>query len=162
MIRNAVAGDAEALAQLYNFYVLNSVTTFETDPVDGNEMGSRVHEVQRLGLPWIVLEEDGLVTGYACAVRWKGRAAYQYSVESTIYLADGYGRRGQGSMLYGELLRQLQDLGKHCVLAGIALPNEASVALHEKLGFTKVAHLAEVGHKFDRWVDVGYWQRLLV
>ncbi len=131
MIRPAGPQDAEALAALYNRYVLHSVTTFETDTIDGAEMTRRVEEVQKLGLPWIVLEWDGILCGYACAVRWKGRAAYRHSVESTIYLA------------------------------GIALPNPASVALHEKLGFEKVAHLREVGNKFDDWVDVGYWQRLL-
>jgi phosphinothricin acetyltransferase len=124
-------------------------------------MGHRVHEVLDLDLPWLVLEEEGAVIGYACAVRWKSRAAYQHSVESTIYLAPELSGAGRGVALYSALMEQLKLLGVHCVLAGIAQPNEASVGLHEKLGFSKVAHLAEVGRKFDRWVDVGYWQRVL-
>lgn len=161
MIREAQADDAAVLAELYNYFVEQTVTTFETDPIDAAEMASRVAEVQRLGLPWLVLEEGGAVCGYACAVRWKGRAAYSRSVESTIYLAQGYAGRGLGVPLYNALLQQLAGLGVHCVLAGIALPNAASVGLHEKLGFDKVAHFAEVGRKFDHWVDVGYWQRLI-
>jgi phosphinothricin acetyltransferase len=124
-------------------------------------MGHRVSEVQSFDLPWLVLEEEGAVIGYACAVRWKSRAAYQHSVESTIYLAPELTGAGRGVALYSTLMEQLAKLGVHCVLAGIAQPNEASVGLHEKLGFSKVAHLAEVGRKFDRWVDVGYWQRVL-
>ncbi|MEP5763657.1 MAG: N-acetyltransferase family protein [Halieaceae bacterium] len=171
MIRPAQPSDSQALADLYNYYVLNSVTTFESEPISGDEMGSRVDEVQQLGLPWIVVEakaeakakaeDDAVVCGYACAVRWKQRAAYQHSVESTVYLAEGYSGRGLGIAIYSELMDSLQQLGVHAVMAGIALPNAASVGLHEKLGFEKVAHLREVGRKFERWVDVGYWQRLL-
>lgn len=158
MIRAAEEGDFEALADLYNYYVRHTHTTFEEDPVSGPEMGERVRAVQQIGLPWLVLEDGGRLGGYACAVRWKGRAAYRYSVESTIYLAEGFGQRGLGTLLYSELLAQLRSGGLHCALAGIALPNASSVALHEKLGFVKVAHLSEVGRKFDRWIDVGYWQ----
>lgn len=161
MIRAAVKNDGEGLATLYNHYVSHTVTTFETDPVSGREMYARVSAVQQIGLPWLVMEEGGVLQGYACAVRWKGRAAYQNSVESTIYLADGLGGRGLGSLLYGELLTQLRNRGFHCALGGIALPNTASVALHERMGFEKVAHLKEVGRKFDRWIDVGYWQCML-
>ena len=130
-------------------------------PVSAEEMGARVQDVISRELPWIVAVEDGEVIGYACAVRWKQRAAYRHSVESTIYLAQGRGGYGRGSTLYTELLQRLQQRGVHVVLGGIALPNDASVALHENLGFSKVAHMAEVGRKFDRWVDVGYWQKLL-
>ena len=162
MIRAAEDRDAEALAQLYNHYVVNSVTTFEEEPVTGDEMGDRVDQVRRLGLPWLVLEDGRALTGCACAVRWKGRAAYRHSVESTIYLAQGHTGQGRGVALYGSLLEQLRALQVHSVLGGIALPNDPSVALHEKMGFVKVAHLSEVGRKFGRWIDVGYWQHLLV
>ncbi len=160
MIRSANDSDAEAIAGLYNHYVENSIATFETEPVSGADMSERVALVQRLGLPWLVIEADGQVCGYACAVRWKQRTAYRHSVESTIYMAHDSVGRGLGVPLYSELMRQLEPLGVHAVLAGIALPNEASVGLHEKLGFAKVAHMREVGRKFDRWIDVGYWQRV--
>jgi phosphinothricin acetyltransferase len=161
MIRPAGDSDAGALADLYNHYVEHTVTTFETRPVSPAEMGDRVAAVHKLGLPWIVLALDNEVCVYACAVRWKSREAYRHSVESTIYLARGRLGEGLGTRLYGALLDQLSALGVHAVLAGIALPNGASVGLHEKLGFEKVAHLREVGRKFDHWVDVGYWQRII-
>ncbi len=158
MIRPAQESDTDTLADLYNYYVMHTYTTFEEEPVSAAEMASRVGAVQQLGLPWLLLEEAGELCGYACAVPWKGRAAYRYSVESTVYLAEGCSGRGLGVRLYGELLDQLRGLGLHCALAGIALPNDASVAVHEKLGFRKVAHLQEVGRKFACWIDVGYWQ----
>ncbi len=161
MIRAATAADGEGLAALYNYYVRHTYTTFETELVAGSEMAARVSAVLQIGLPWLVLVEEGRIIGYSCAVRWKGRAAYGQSVESTIYLAEGAGGRGLGSLLYGELISQLRNRGLHCALGGIALPNEASVALHESLGFEKVAHLREVGRKFERWIDVGYWQLML-
>jgi phosphinothricin acetyltransferase len=160
-IRDAQSGDAAALADLYNHYVANTVTTFELEPVSAEEMGSRVQDVVSWKLPWLVLVEDDELLGYACAVRWKLRAAYRQSCESTIYLRTDAPGRGRGTLLYGALLEQLKQLQIHTVMGGIALPNPASVALHEKLGFVKVAHFAEVGRKFDRWVDVGYWQRML-
>ena len=86
---------------------------------------------------------------------------YRFSVEVTVYVAPGHAGRGIGSTLYGELFPMLKTLGIRAVIGGIALPNEASVALHEKFGMRKVAHFGEVGFKFDRWIDVGYWQRTL-
>lgn len=162
MIRSAAAADADSLARIYNHYVIDSVTTFEEDPVTGEEMAGRVANVQSLGLPWLVLEQKSEICGYACAVRWKQRAAYRHSVESTIYLAGESTGNGHGVELYGRLIEQLHALKVHSVLGGIALPNDPSVALHEKLEFVKVAHLSEVGRKFGRWIDVGYWQRILV
>ncbi len=161
IIRNAQAADAAALAELYNHYVSNTVTTFEEQPVTAEEMGGRVQDVVSWELPWIVLLRDDELLGYACAVRWKLRDAYRRSVESTIYLRQGVLGHGLGSQLYTALLARLQELDVHAVMGGIALPNPASVALHEKMSFEKVAQFKEVGYKFGRWVDVGYWQRML-
>ena len=160
-IRDAQAGDAWPLAELYNHFVLHTVTTFEEVPISAENMGARVQDVAGWKLPWLVLVEDETLMGYACAVPWKGRAAYRHACESTIYLRDGTEGNGRGSGLYSALLERLQALDLHTVMGGIALPNAASVALHEKLGFRKVAHFPEVGRKFGRWVDVGYWQRML-
>ena len=159
-IRNAQADDAAPLAEMYNYFVVNSVTTFEEQPINAEEMGARIQDVVGWNLPWLVLAENDELLGYACAVRWKARAAYRQSCESTIYLRFGAAGKGRGTALYSALLEQLQQRDMHAVMGGIALPNAASVALHEKLGFEKVAHFAEVGRKFDRWVDVGYWQRM--
>jgi len=95
------------------------------------------------------------------ASKWHGRSAYRFSTEITVYLAPAHVGRGIGSQLYARLFPILRDRGIHAVIGGIALPNEASVALHEKFGLEKVAHFKEVGYKFDRWIDVGSWQGIL-
>jgi L-amino acid N-acyltransferase YncA len=160
-IRPAVPNDAESLCVIYNHYVLHTVATFEEQAIDGREMARRIAAVRETGLPWQVLETADGVAGYAYADRWKGRSAYRHSVETTIYLAPDAIGRGFGSRLYGELLVALQALPIHAAMGGIALPNPASIALHERCGFRKVAHLEQVGRKFGTWIDVGYWQRLL-
>lgn len=160
-IRSATGDDAAALARIYEPYVRQTTITFEEEPVAPAEMARRLREVAAAGLPWLVAEDDGRVLGYACATPWKGRSAYRFSVEVTVYLEPDRARRGWGTRLYEELFARLAALGVHTAIAGIALPNEASVALHEKLGMTKIAHFAEVGFKLGRWIDVGYWQRLL-
>jgi phosphinothricin acetyltransferase len=111
-------------------------------------------------LPWLVAERAGQVIGYACATRWKTRSAYRHSVETTIYLGHDCQGRGIGKSIYTALLSILKDLGVHAVIGGAAMPNAASVALHEKLGFEHVAHFRQVGFKQGRWVDVDYWQLL--
>jgi L-amino acid N-acyltransferase YncA len=123
-------------------------------------MAARVSEVCALGLPWLVSQSSAGVNGFAYATRWKGRCAYRYSVESTVYLEPAAWGQGLGTALYSSLLERLRELDCHTVIGGIALPNAASVALHEKLGMRKIAHFAEVGFKFGRWVDVGYWQKV--
>ncbi len=101
------------------------------------------------------------IVGYAYATPWKPRSAYRFSVEASVYVDFAHMGWGTGSLLYGQLLSVLQEKQIHMVIAGISLPNEASVALHEKFGFRKVAHFPEVGFKFGSWIDVGYWQRAL-
>jgi L-amino acid N-acyltransferase YncA len=161
MIRPAVESDADAIARIYNHYVLNTTVTFEEDPVSPAGMAARIAEVEGASLPWLVLEQDGQVLGYAYASKWKGRCAYRYSVETTVYLAPDQGGRGYGTRLYEELFARLRERGLHAAIGGIALPNPASVALHERMGMSKVAHFKEVGFKFGRWIDVGYWEKLL-
>jgi L-amino acid N-acyltransferase YncA len=158
VIRQALASDAAAISRIYNHYVLDTVITFEEQPVSFGEMTERIAEVTSSSLPWLIAEQDDSLLGYAHASKWKGRCAYRFSVETTIYLAPPCFGRGIGTSLYQLLLKQLRDLGRHVAIGGIALPNAASVALHEKLGFRKVAQFAEVGFKFGKWIDVGYWQ----
>ena len=160
-VRDATSEDAAALARIYNPYVLNTIITFEESAVTAEDMAGRVGEAQAASLPWLVAESAGGVLGYAYASKWKGRCAYRFSAEVTVYVEEGGARRGVGSTLYGELLQRLRDAGLHAAMGGIALPNEASVALHEKFGFRQVAQFREVGFKQNRWIDVGYWQVLL-
>lgn len=160
MIRNALKSDADAICRIYNHYVLNTVITFEEEPLTPAEIVARIEEYS-LELPWLVYEDENGVLGYAYASKWKGRSAYRYSVESSVYLDLSVTGRGLGSCLYEALLFHLRDCSVHVVIGGITLPNQASVALHEKFGFEKIAHFKEVGWKFGDWLDVGYWELIL-
>lgn len=160
MIRDVQTHDAEAICSIYNHYVQHSVITFEEQLVSPLEMQSRIQETTK-ELPWLVFDENEVILGYAYASKWKSRCAYQFSVESTVYLAQDAAGNGIGTKLYQALISRLEALSIHSVLGGIALPNPASIALHEKLGFEKIAHFKEVGWKMQRWIDVGYWQLIL-
>ncbi|MGH8496521.1 MAG: arsinothricin resistance N-acetyltransferase ArsN1 family B [Gammaproteobacteria bacterium] len=159
-IRSASLDDATAVCEIYNHYVLNSVITFEEDPVSPGEMARRIDSDIRK--PWLVAEQNGKLVGYAYAMPWKERVAYRFSAESTIYMAHGHAGQGLGTELYRALIEELRNLGIHCVIGGIALPNAVSIALHERLGFEKVAQFREVGWKHGKWIDVGYWQLTFV
>lgn len=161
LIRSATTADSEAITRIYNHYIRESVITFEENDVGAREMAGRIEETMGATLPWLVAEDQGVVVGYAYASKWKARSAYRFAVESTVYLDQKYTGRGVGTKLYQELLGILRAKSLHVVIGGIAQPNPASVALHERLGFEKVAHFKEVGFKFGRRVDVGYWQLFL-
>ncbi len=158
MIRAATTEDADAILQIYSYYVLSTHSTFELAPPTLNSMEDKI-EQSRYG--WLVAELEENVVGYAYATQWKPREAYSKTVETSIYLDPEVQGRGLGTKLYQKLLEGLQSEGYHSLLAGISLPNEASIKLHEKLGFQKVGQLKEVGFKFDRWIDVGYWELIL-
>ena len=158
VVRAATASDAAQIASIYNYYVGNTVITFEETTVSPQEMAGRIADVQSKGLPWLVAELEGSAVGYCYATPWKTRSAYRHSVETTIYLLNGFAGRGIGRTLYSALLSILEERGTHAVMGGAALPNAASVALHESLGFKQVATFRQVGFKHDQWVDVAYWQ----
>jgi L-amino acid N-acyltransferase YncA len=160
MIRAAMTSDATAIAEIYNDYVRKTVITFEEVPVAVEDMAQRILDVGER-FPWLVWDEGGRVVGWAYATAWKARSAYRFSVETTVYVAESHHGRGLGVALYSKLLEDLRARKLHSAVGGIALPNPASVALHEKLGFKKIAQFAEIGRKFDRWIDVGYWQLIL-
>ena len=160
MIRNVQLKDAKEIAGIYNYYIRNTVVTFEETVVGTEEMKEQILSVT-VKLPWIVYEKDGQVLGYAYASEWKTRCAYKHSTESTVYLKHGMAKKGIGSLLYKELIRKLTPMGFHAIIGGISLPNNASIALHEKFGFEKVGQFKEVGYKFNKWVDVGYWELLI-
>ena len=160
MIRSATIADAAAICAIYNHYVLNTTITFEELAVPPSEMEGRIGETLP-SLPWLVWEQDGALRGYAYASRWKGRCAYRRSVEVTVYVDPESTGQRIGTQLYTALLADLRTRNFHTAIGGIAQPNTTSVALHERLGFRKVAHFEQVGWKFGRWVDVGYWQLLL-
>lgn len=160
-IRASDPSDAAGIAAIYNHYITGTVVTFEEEPLPPAEIAHRMAGVRSASFPWLVAEQGGRVVGYAYATPWRPRAGYRFSAEITVYLAPDCGGRGIGSRLYAELFPLLEARGIHAVMGGIALPNEASVALHEKFGLRKVAHFEQVGFKFGRWIDVGYWERTL-
>lgn len=161
MIRSVIAADAHEIAGIYNWYIEATIVTFEEERVGSDEISERIEKVLSGGLPWLVLEEGGQIIGYAYATPWRARQAYRFSVETSIYLARERAGRGLGGPLYEQLLAQLAGKGLHLGIGGIALPNDASIRLHEKLGFKKVAQFEQVGYKFGSWIDVGYWQKVL-
>lgn len=159
LIRDATGDDAASIAALYAPFVTDTTVTFEEVPPDATEIARRIADVQGQGLPWLVTERDGALAGYAYATPWRTRRGYRHSVEVTVYVAPAHHRRGVGRALYTALFARLEVRGVHAAMAGIALPNPASVALHEAMGMTQVAHFRETGCKFGQWVDVGYWER---
>jgi phosphinothricin acetyltransferase len=159
-IRLARTEDAAACAAIYRPYVTESWVSFELEAPDPAEMAARI---ARYGAShaWLIAERAGEVIGYAYASPHRDRAAYASSCDVAIYVASAAARSGVGRALYGELLAGLKAQGLHAAFAGIALPNPASIALHEACGFTPLGVYREVGFKMGGWRDVGWWQRLL-
>jgi L-amino acid N-acyltransferase YncA len=122
------------------------------------DMAARFEAVLACGLPWLVLDVDSAVAGYAYAGRWDERPACRRTVETAIYLDPACTGKGLGSLLYGTLLDELRARGMHVVIGGIALPNEPSTRLHAAFGFREAARFTGVAEKFGRAIDVGYWE----
>ena len=156
-VRVASEDDAEAIAGIYAPYVLETAISFEETPPSPEEMADRIRATLAFH-PFLVFAEDNGVIGYAYAGPHRAREAYRWSVDVTIYAARGMQRRGVGRTLYGMLLASLRQQGIHSAFAGIALPNAASVALHEAMGFTHIGVYREVGFKHGAWHDVGWWR----
>jgi len=142
-IRSAHPADAAAIAAIYNHYVSTTTITFEEAEVAIDDMANRITKVISSKLPWLVLEQDGKILGYAYASKWKERSAYRFSVESSIYLHQEVRGKGFARKLYEHLFNLLRQSGVHLVIGGVALP---------------VGAFKEVGRKFGRWIDVSYWQ----
>jgi len=159
-VRNAVESDAQPICDIYNGYVLGTTITFEQHAIAVPDMAARIKDVSAK-YPWLVADSDKGILAYAYATRWRSRAAYDRTVESTIYVRSDATGSGIGFPLYLALLEELRGRSVHAVVGCIALPNPGSVAFHERCGFKKVALFPEVGRKLDRWVDVGFWQVLL-
>jgi L-amino acid N-acyltransferase YncA len=151
------ARDAAACAAIYAPHVEEGVTSFEESAPDRAEMEDRIGSIAG-GYAWLVAEEESRIAGFAYACRHRSRAAYRWSVDVSAYVAAGQRRRGHGRRLYEALFEELRERGFHVACAGITLPNEASVALHEGLGFEPVGVYREIGWKGGAWRDVGWWQ----
>lgn len=159
-IRQIALADAPAIQAIYAPYVAATTISFEEVSPDVSEIERRIAAIRPL-YPYLVAEIGGLIVGYANACEHRTRAAYRTSVDVTVYVAPGAQRCGIARGLYSHLLPAAASMGYHAAFAGIALPNDASVGLHEAMGFEPVGVYREVGRKFDAWHDVGWWQRLL-
>src|SRR5215469_1166537 len=156
-VRVASPSDGDAVAAIYAPYVLETAISFEEQPPSGAEMAARISETLR-SHPFLVFEEAGRVLGYAYGGAHNERAAYRWSANVSVYIAGDAHRRGIGRTLYRDLLAILARQGFHALFAGITLPNEQSVGLHEAMGFAHLGTYREVGFKFGRWRDVGWWR----
>jgi L-amino acid N-acyltransferase YncA len=158
MIRLAAAGDAEGLAAIYDPVVASTAISFEEEPPGAARMGQRIVEGSAFA-PWLVdVDGDGGVRGYAYASKHRARAAYRWSVDVAVYVSADQRGKGVGRALYTSLFGLLRLQGFCAAHAGIALPNPASVALHQRMGFAPVGIYRAVGYKLGGWHDVGWWQ----
>jgi len=156
-IRLACEADAAAVQAIYAPYVRDTAISFETEPPSVDEMGRRIRDVLEHA-PWLVWERDGEISGYAYAGRFHARAAYRWTVEATVYVDRARRRAGIGRALYTALLEVLRFQGFRVAVGIIALPNPASVGLHERLGFARGGLLPTIGFKHGSWHDVGWWR----
>jgi phosphinothricin acetyltransferase len=157
ILRQATSADAASIAAIYAPYVADTVISFELVPPSAAEMADRIARVSAHA-PWLVAETDAGIGAYAYLSQHHERAAYQWSVDCTVYVAGTRQRSGLGRALYTALFGLARVQGFCAAHAGITLPNAASVGLHEAFGFVPVARYPKVGHKFGAWHDVGWWQ----
>src|SRR5215472_1814678 len=148
-IRLAVRADASAISDIYRPLVLSTPISFEVEPPDAQEMARRI-EQKLLAFPWLVCESEGQIVGYAYGGTHRPRAAYQWSVETTIYVHSEFRRCGIGKGLYVSILRILATQGYFNAFAGITLPNPSSVKLHESVGFKPIGSFRDIGHKLGQ------------
>lgn len=157
MIRKATLADTSALLEIYNYYVIHTTVTFDEVALSLNAFTEKLELILK-DYPCIVFEDNNEILGFAYGSKFRPKPAYNYTVESTVYVKNGAHGKQIGSKLYTELIEQLKQRNFKSVLGVLTIPNPASVKLHEKFGFTQVAHLKEVGFKFDAWLDVGIFQ----
>ena len=156
-IRLATEDDAKAMLGIYAPLVRDTVISFEEQPPSIQEFRSRIRSVLER-MPWLVCVFDGDIAGYAYATLFRSRAGYRWTAELTVYAHPTYHRRGVGRALYTALLRCLKGQGYHTAVAIIALPNPASIGLHQSLGFRRTGVLENIGFKHGKWVDDDVWQ----
>jgi phosphinothricin acetyltransferase len=161
-IRPARESDLERLTEIYNYYVMHTPITFDLEPFSVVERGEWFRHYSASGPHRLLIAEtDGRVVGYVTSSRFRPKAAYETSVETTIYLAPEATGRGVGSALYAALFAALADEDLHRAYAGVTLPNPASVALHRKVGFRSIGVYREVGRKFGKYWDVEWFEKPL-
>ncbi len=160
LVRPVEERDFEAISKLTNYFIRETTIHFGTVETTADELGAQ-WQASRHIFPLLVAELDGRFAGFAKAYTWRSRDAYQWTPECGVYVEDFARRKGVARALYGRLFEVMTHQGFHSVIAGIALPNDASVKLHEAMGFTHFGVAKHAGWKHGKWVDVGFWQRPL-
>lgn len=161
MIRNALPADAGQIAQIYNYYINETIITFEEKPLSQEEMEERIKTITAKGYPYLVYEKEKQIMGFAYLNTWRARSAFDITLESSIYLLPDTQGQGIGSVLYQELIGRARELKLHSLIAAISLPNDVSQKLHQKMGFQLVGNFKEAGKKFGKLVDCEFWQLFL-
>ncbi|NDV77535.1 GNAT family N-acetyltransferase [Dysgonomonas sp. 511] len=161
MIRDATTADAQQIADIYNYYIKETIVTFEYDKVTKEDIIKRIEKIRAKGFPFIVGEQDRKIIGYAYLSNWRERAAYDITLETSVYLDKDAIGSGMGSSLYNVLIERAKDINIHSLIGVISLPNEQSQRLHEKFGFKLIGNFRESGIKFGRLIDVEFWQLML-
>lgn len=160
MIRTATPADAEQLCTIYNHYIEHTTITFEEKTLTTAEFEERIKRISAQ-YPYIVYETGGEIQGYAYVSAWRGRPAYRFTVETTVYLKPEAKGKGIGTALYAKLEDEARRYGFHAMLGCITVPNAGSIALHKKMGYVEAAEFKEVGFKFGQWLNVSFFEKVI-
>jgi phosphinothricin acetyltransferase len=158
MLRDANIPDAVRMTEIYNYYIENTVITFEEEKITVKDMEQKIAGILNRRYPCIVYEEAGRIAGYAYLNTWRPQPAYRITLETSVYLDAHCTGKGLGSILYQELINRAQSINIHSLIGVLSVPNEASRKLHEKFGFRLAGTFKETGYKFNRLIDVEFWQ----
>lgn len=161
MIRNVQLSDAKRIAEIYNPYIKDTIITFEEELVTERDIAERIRYITTKNFPYIVYEENGNVVGYAYLSNWRTRSAYDITLETSVYIDEKAQAKGLGSILYAELINKAREINIHSLIGVISLPNPISQKLHEKFNFELVGNFKESGLKFNKLIDVEFWQLIL-
>lgn len=161
MIRNVQLSDAKRIAEIYNPYIKDTIITFEEELVTEEDIAERIKAITKKNFPYIVYEENDDVVGYAYLSNWRSRSAYDITLETSVYIDKKAQAKGLGTILYAELINRAREINIHSLIGVISLPNPISQKLHEKFNFELVGNFKESGLKFNKFIDVEFWQLIL-
>lgn len=161
MIRKAKLSDAKTIVDIYNYYIKETTVTFEIDELTPYDMEKRIEKTFEAGYPFIVYEEDGEVKGYAYVRKWRERASYKNTLETSVYVEKNMKKNGIGKELYIELIKECKKIGTHVLIGVLSEKNSASKRFHENIGFEKTGYFREVANKFNEFIGVEFWSLIL-
>ncbi|MGM5631155.1 GNAT family N-acetyltransferase [Apibacter raozihei] len=161
MIRKVRMSDAKRIAEIYNYYIEETIITFEEEKVSEKDIVYRIEKILKKNYPYLIYEENNDVIGYAYVNNWRERSAYDITLETSLYLDHHITGKGRGNLLLEELIEESKKINVHSLIGVISLPNEPSRKIHKRFGFELVGNFRESGKKFNRLIDVEFWQLIL-